>query len=100
MDLSTFSKETLINMIQDQQKLINELQKQINSYKIPKPQKVSSSDLYQVYNEDTKQITKRLLNNKYNINDHMLLMNETDRTSVGLLFHENIIDVLDKFPRI
>ena len=53
MDLSTFSKETLINMIQDQQKLINEQQKQINSYKIPKPQKVSH-DSYQVYNEDTK----------------------------------------------
>jgi len=66
MDLSNFSKETLINMIEDQQKLINEQQKQIkgqqllikdqqsNSYKqstIPKP-KVSSSD-YQVYNEDT-----------------------------------------------
>jgi len=51
------------------------------------------------YNEDTKQITKRLLNNKYYINDHMLLMNETDRTSVGLLFHENIIDVLDKIPK-
>ncbi len=42
-------------MIQDLQKLINEQQKQINSYKIPKPQKVSS-DSYQVYNEDTKQM--------------------------------------------
>ena len=51
------------------------------------------------YNEDTKQITKRLLNNKYSINDHMLLMNETDSTSVGLLFHENIIDVLEKIPK-
>ena len=59
MDLSTFSKETLINMIQDQQKLINELHKQINSYKIPaipKQQKVSSHDSYQVYNEDTQQL--------------------------------------------
>ena len=26
-------------------------------------------------------------------------MNETDRTSVGLLFHENIIDVLEQFPK-
>ena len=51
------------------------------------------------YNEDTKQITKRLMNNKYSINDHILLMNETDRTSVGLLFHENIIDVLEKIPK-
>ena len=65
MDLSTLSKETLINMIQDQQKLINEQQKQIkdqqqsNSYKIsaiPKQQGVSSHDSYQVYNEDTKQM--------------------------------------------
>jgi hypothetical protein len=32
MDLSTFSKETLINMIEDQQKLINEQQKKITSY--------------------------------------------------------------------
>ena len=58
MDLSTFSKETLIYMIQDQQKFINELHKQINSYKIPaipKQQKVSH-DSYQVYNEDTKQM--------------------------------------------
>ena len=26
-------------------------------------------------------------------------MNETDRTSVGLLFHENIIDVLEHFSK-
>jgi hypothetical protein len=52
-----------------------------------------------IYNEDTKQIAKKLLNNKYDINEHLLLMNETDRTSVGLLFHENIIDVLSKIPK-
>jgi SpoVK/Ycf46/Vps4 family AAA+-type ATPase len=45
------------------------------------------------YNEDTKEITKKLLNNVYKINEHSLLMNETDRTSVALLFHENIIDL-------
>jgi len=51
------------------------------------------------HNEDTKHITKRLLNNKYNITDHNRLMNETDRTSVGLLFHENIIDILEKMDK-
>ena len=35
------------------------------------------------------------INNKYSINDHIIIMNETDRTSVGLLFHENIIDVIE-----
>jgi hypothetical protein len=51
------------------------------------------------HNEDTKHITRHLLNKKYSINDHNLLMNETDRTSVGLLFHENIIDLLDKMDK-
>jgi len=51
------------------------------------------------FNEDTKDITKNILLNDYNISDHNLIMNDTDRTSVGLLFHENIIDILNKFPK-
>jgi len=51
------------------------------------------------YNEDTKQITKKLLTNYYDIDNHILVMNETDRTSVGLLFHENIIDIIQKIPK-
>jgi hypothetical protein len=49
-----------------------------------------------IKNEDTKHITKKLLNNKYTISQHQMLMNETDRTSVGLLFHENVIDIISK----
>jgi hypothetical protein len=49
-------------------------------------------------NEDTKQITRRLLNTKVNINEHLHTINETDRTIVGLLWHENIIDSLSKLP--
>jgi DNA polymerase III delta prime subunit len=48
------------------------------------------------YNDDTKKTTQKLINNNYNINDHLSIMNETDRTIVGLLWHENIIDVLGK----
>jgi DNA polymerase III delta prime subunit len=48
------------------------------------------------YNDDTKKITNKLLNNYYNIKQHNIIMNETDRTSVGLLWHENIIDVIEK----
>lgn len=47
-------------------------------------------------NEDTKQIVKKLINTNYDVKDHSLIMNETDRTIVGLLWHENIIDVLQK----
>jgi hypothetical protein len=44
------------------------------------------------YNEDAKQITKILINTPVSINKHNVVMNETDRTIVSLLYHENIID--------
>ena len=46
---------------------------------------------------DTKNITSILINNKYNIEQQSYLINENDRTIIGLLFHENIIDQLQKF---
>jgi len=46
--------------------------------------------------EDTKTVTKKLINNYHGIGDHNKIMNETDRTIVGLLWHENIIDMLSK----
>ena len=48
------------------------------------------------YNDDTKKITHKLINGYYSIDEHTNIMNETDRTSVGLLWHENIIDILEK----
>ena len=51
------------------------------------------------YNDDTKKITHKIINNYYSINEHNNIMNETDRTSVGLLWHENIIDVIDKMDK-
>jgi DNA polymerase III delta prime subunit len=58
-------------------------------------------DIFQVksYNDDTKKITHKLINNYYGITDHINIMNETDRTSVGLLWHENIIEVIDKLDK-
>jgi len=51
------------------------------------------------YNDDTKKITQKLINTPYSINDHLTIMNETDRTIVGLLWHENIIDVIGKMKK-
>jgi hypothetical protein len=58
-------------------------------------------DIFQIksYNDDTKKITNKLINQYYPLNEHNNIMNETDRTSVGLLWHENIIDVFDKFDK-
>ena len=45
---------------------------------------------------DTKNITSIVINNSYDIKEHNYLINENDRTIISLLFHENIIDQLDK----
>lgn len=50
-------------------------------------------------NDDTKQLTRNLIHNRYSFKDHATTLNETDRTIVGLLWHENIIDPLQKLPK-
>ena len=46
------------------------------------------------YSENIKEITKSLINNKILFSEHNSIINETDRTTIGLLWHENIIDYL------
>jgi len=48
------------------------------------------------YNETAKEITKKLLNTNLKLSQHSEFMNETDRTIVALLWHENIIELLKK----
>jgi SpoVK/Ycf46/Vps4 family AAA+-type ATPase len=55
--------------------------------------------LMKSYNDDTRKITKKLINSNYSIDEHLTIMNETDRTIVGLLWHENIIDVIGKMKK-
>ena len=50
-------------------------------------------------NEDAKLITKRLINSPTSIQNHNKIMNETDRTIVALLWHENIVDALGQHPK-
>lgn len=45
-------------------------------------------------NNDTKNAISKLSNNYYPFNKHCNIINDTDRTSVGLLWHENVLDVI------
>lgn len=58
-------------------------------------------NIFQVksYNDDTRQIVQKMINSPYTISDHLTVMSETDRTIIGLLWHENIIDVLGKLKK-
>ena len=78
-------------------KTIYELTK--NNEKILTDNSFKNIFLTKSYNDDTRKITQKLINNNYSIEDHLTIMNETDRTIVGLLWHENIIDVLEKIKK-
>ena len=58
MDLTTFSKETLIHMIEDQQKIIQEKDKLIAGYVSTKPMSkpMTTSTPNEIYNEDTLEL--------------------------------------------
>jgi DNA polymerase III delta prime subunit len=51
------------------------------------------------YNNDAKKITQNLMNQNIPIGQHTRFINETDRTIVALLWHENIVDMLAKIKR-
>ena len=82
-----------------------DLRKIDNIYKLYKKSETFSFDIIESvlqiksYSDDTKKITNKLINNYYPLSEHNNIMNETDRTSVGLLWHENIIDVIDKIDK-
>jgi len=46
------------------------------------------------FNEDTNKITQMLITKPHKIEEHNIVLNETDRTVVALLLHENIVDVM------
>uniref|UniRef100_A0A6C0BWG7 AAA+ ATPase domain-containing protein n=1 Tax=viral metagenome TaxID=1070528 RepID=A0A6C0BWG7_9ZZZZ len=66
-----------------------------NHYSILKNEIIQKIFKPKSYNENTKEITKKLLLKNHTIQEHLTTMNETDRTIVGLMWHENIIDSLE-----
>lgn len=51
------------------------------------------------YNEDSKHITAQLFNTQIPLSQHNLIMNETDRTIIALLWHENIVDQISELDK-
>tara|TARA_B110000977_G_scaffold29805_1_gene38859 strand:+ start:3020 stop:4306 length:1287 start_codon:yes stop_codon:yes gene_type:complete len=93
-------RENMIGFIQgDLRKLKSTFDIYKNQESILKNQIIQNMFQKKNYNEDVKDIIKKLLNDKHSLKQHTEIMNETDRTSVGLLYHENIIDVLEDLPK-
>jgi DNA polymerase III delta prime subunit len=97
---NTEFKEEILKFIQGDLrkiKMLYEIYK--NNKQILDTNIIKNVFLLKSYNDDTRKITKKLINNNYSLDNHLTIMNETDRTIVGLLWHENIVDVLSKINR-
>ena len=89
-------KENIVNYIQGDLRKLNFIH---DIYK--KKPDILNNELFEnilqtkSYNEDSKKITQTLLETPMKMEEHNKFMNETDRTIVALLWHENIVDVLN-----
>jgi hypothetical protein len=89
--------DTILNYVQnDMRKLFY-----IRDLYRKNPQLVSEKNIKNVfhlklYNEDPKINTQKLFKYRIPLEHHNKFMNETDRTIIALLWHENIIDKLEK----
>jgi hypothetical protein len=64
------------------------------SNNIPQPPSLQILE-NKLYNDDVKEITHHLLTHSYHFDEHSMIMNDTDRTLLALLYHENIVDSMD-----
>jgi hypothetical protein len=92
-------KEAILNYIQGDMRKLEFVNKILSN----KPELMSEETLHSIfhaksYNEDSKKITASLINYPTKMENHNRYMNETDRTIVALLWHENIVDVLTNHP--
>ena len=97
LDFSSVVQKKIVDYIQGDLRKIEFIEK---IYKT-KPDLLNSDTFDHIlhtksFNEDSKKITKKLIETPLSITDHNRVINETDRTIVALLWHENIVDVLSK----
>ena len=81
-------------------KKIKELMKVCNTFEIKSPMADQIKTILKLTMPSLEESiilnTQKLFNQAHHISEHNNMMNDTDRTTVGLLWHENIIDYLDE----
>lgn len=76
----------------------------IHSIYLRKPNTLTRETIHNIfhiksYHDDAKNIVKTLFQRNVPLEEHNMLMNETDRTTVALLWHENVVDFLTNVPK-
>jgi AAA+ superfamily predicted ATPase len=99
----TIEKDTKIKLnhyVQsDLRKLNNMYHLYLNNDNILTNQLIDSLLETKKVNDNTKNVICNLINEYQHFDKHNYIINDTDRTSVGLLWHENIIDVFEDISK-
>lgn len=95
-DLNAVQMNILLKYIQGDLRKLEFILKMYNKT----PELITTDKIHNIFhlksfNDDSKKITKKIIENPYSMREHTYCMNETDRTIVALLWHENIIDVIE-----
>ena len=99
-DIDSTLENNIIRFIQGDLRKLNTIYDiYSNNNNIVNKDVISNIFLIKSDNNDVRNITKQVINNNCSINQHLTVMNETDRTIVGLLWHENIIDLIGKVDK-
>jgi len=99
--LNQNEKDNFINYINGNLKKLNNIYKIYNNNNNILTNTKIFNTIFQnkINNDNIKLTTYKLLNTCYNIENHSSIINDADRTIVGLLFHENIIDKISKINK-
>lgn len=90
---------TILNYIQGDLRKLEFVSKLLNTKDSIDTNKLNIIFKRKSVNDDAKKTTQQLINYQYKLEDHARIMNETDRTIISLLWHENIVDVLQEQPK-
>ena len=92
-------KEILIQYIQSDLRKLN-FTEQLYKNKSHLLNEKVLKNIFQIksFNEDSKRLTATLFNKYIPFEQHNVRMNDTDRTIIALLWHENIVDVIENIP--
>jgi hypothetical protein len=93
-------KEILIQYIQSDLRKLN-FTEQLYKNKSHLLNEKVLKNIFQIksFNEDSKRLTATLFNKYIPFEQHNVRMNDTDRTIIALLWHENIVDVIENIPK-
>lgn len=92
-NINTEMKNIIVNFIDgDLRKLNSFYNIYTNDHNILDKELIGTIFQTKINNDYTKDTVRTLMNKKILSNEHSLIMNETDRTIISLLYHENIID--------